>query len=262
MSEIGPVRACFVVTKKGADGKASCSGVGYVRFAAEADAERCIAQAKEKKLTVGERKVRVSKASSVPATPGGGDTATKKRKRDESAEPVDSATMQAAVTKPVIVAAPVEKPAKIDKKTTFRVLITASADTSKRQLYALLKKTIRLNPSDLQFPLSTDSTGKHHGAVNCQSMKDLVATLGLSKENLVFQRESQAKSARVIVRNLFFKATEDDVRRAFSRFGEISEVQLPKKENGLSRGFAFVQFFDKDAAAKVSFFQVNAVLAT
>lgn len=39
-----------------------------------------------------------------------------------------------------------------------------------------------------------------------------------------------------------FKATENDIRKAFSQFGSIVEVNLPKKEDGKQKGFAFVSF--------------------
>ncbi|XP_062990520.1 RNA-binding protein 28 [Elgaria multicarinata webbii] len=50
------------------------------------------------------------------------------------------------------------------------------------------------------------------------------------------------KKARLIVRNLSFKCTEDDLKAAFSPFGTVLETTLPKKPDGKMRGFAFVQF--------------------
>ncbi|XP_078091861.1 RNA-binding protein 28 [Mustelus asterias] len=53
-------------------------------------------------------------------------------------------------------------------------------------------------------------------------------------------KKSQRK-ARLIVRNLSFKCSEDDLKTIFSRFGTVLEVQIPTKEDGKMRGFAFVQ---------------------
>ncbi|XP_078409241.1 RNA-binding protein 28 isoform X2 [Cetorhinus maximus] len=53
-------------------------------------------------------------------------------------------------------------------------------------------------------------------------------------------KKSQRK-ARLIVRNLSFKCSEDDLKTIFSRYGTVLEVHIPTKEDGKMRGFAFVQ---------------------
>ncbi|XP_065795727.1 RNA-binding protein 28 [Muntiacus reevesi] len=50
------------------------------------------------------------------------------------------------------------------------------------------------------------------------------------------------KKARLIIRNLSFKCSEDDLKAVFSQFGTILEVNIPRKPDGKMRGFAFVQF--------------------
>ncbi|XP_067861337.1 RNA-binding protein 28 [Heptranchias perlo] len=50
------------------------------------------------------------------------------------------------------------------------------------------------------------------------------------------------RKARLIVRNLSFKCLEDDLKTLFSRYGTVLEVNIPTKEDGKMRGFAFVQF--------------------
>ncbi|XP_062929034.1 RNA-binding protein 28 [Mobula hypostoma] len=54
------------------------------------------------------------------------------------------------------------------------------------------------------------------------------------------QKKLQRK-ARLIVRNLSFKCSEDDLRGIFSQYGAVLEVNIPTKD-GKMRGFAFVQF--------------------
>ena len=57
--------------------------------------------------------------------------------------------------------------------------------------------------------------------------------------------------AKVFIRNLNWYANEDDIEEALSRFGEISEIVIPKnKFTGSSRGFAFIEFEKKEAAKK------------
>ena len=46
----------------------------------------------------------------------------------------------------------------------------------------------------------------------------------------------------IYVGNLSFDASEDDLRGAFSQFGEVSSVSIiTDRETGRSRGFAFVE---------------------
>lgn len=52
----------------------------------------------------------------------------------------------------------------------------------------------------------------------------------------------KSQKSRVIVRNLSFKASEEDLKKSFEKFGEIVSVNIPKKPDGKMRGFGFVQF--------------------
>ncbi|XP_055333954.1 RNA-binding protein 28-like [Paramacrobiotus metropolitanus] len=56
-----------------------------------------------------------------------------------------------------------------------------------------------------------------------------------------FERKP-SKMGRIIVRNLHFSATEDDLRNLMGKCGKITEVKIPTKDDGKARGFAFVQF--------------------
>ncbi|XP_004677061.1 PREDICTED: RNA-binding protein 28 [Condylura cristata] len=50
------------------------------------------------------------------------------------------------------------------------------------------------------------------------------------------------KKARLIIRNLSFKCSEDDLKTVFVQYGTVLEVNIPRKPDGKMRGFAFVQF--------------------
>ena len=55
----------------------------------------------------------------------------------------------------------------------------------------------------------------------------------------------------LFVGNLPFSATEDELRDLFSAFGEIQQVRImTDRDTGRSRGFAFVEIADDEAAAK------------
>jgi cold-inducible RNA-binding protein len=54
----------------------------------------------------------------------------------------------------------------------------------------------------------------------------------------------------LFVGNLSFKTTEADLRAAFEPFGEVTRAQvMTDRDTGRSRGFAFVEMADEEAAA-------------
>lgn len=55
-------------------------------------------------------------------------------------------------------------------------------------------------------------------------------------------------SAKLVVRNIAFEATQRDVRQLFSAFGQIKTVRLPRKIDGSHRGFGFIEFVSKNEA--------------
>ncbi len=79
---------------------------------------------------------------------------------------------------------------------------------------------------------------------------------GNSLDVVLLSREGKSvssrtlKKSRLIIRNLSFKATNEDVRGAFSSFGSIVDVHIPKKPSGALLGYAFVQFASYFSAAK------------
>ncbi|HID21866.1 MAG TPA: RNA-binding protein [Planctomycetaceae bacterium] len=61
----------------------------------------------------------------------------------------------------------------------------------------------------------------------------------------------------IYVGNLAYRATEDDVRRAFEAYGQVDSVNIiVDRETGRSRGFAFVEMPDS-AQAQMAIEQVN-----
>jgi len=55
----------------------------------------------------------------------------------------------------------------------------------------------------------------------------------------------------LFVGNLPFTATEDELRDLFSAFGEVQQVRImTDRDTGRSRGFAFVEMPDDEAAGK------------
>ncbi|KAJ2945291.1 hypothetical protein O0L34_g9371 [Tuta absoluta] len=60
-------------------------------------------------------------------------------------------------------------------------------------------------------------------------------------ENTKF-KDGVNKNARLIVRNISFKATEEDLKKHFTPYGSVEEVKLLKKPDGRLVGCGFVHF--------------------
>ncbi|XP_062860354.1 RNA-binding protein 28 isoform X2 [Trichomycterus rosablanca] len=56
--------------------------------------------------------------------------------------------------------------------------------------------------------------------------------------------------AKLIVRNLSFKCSEEELKQIFSKYGTVLEANIPLKPDGKKRGFAFVQFKNMLEAGK------------
>ncbi|CAI5961289.1 unnamed protein product [Closterium sp. NIES-65] len=55
----------------------------------------------------------------------------------------------------------------------------------------------------------------------------------------------------LLVLNITFRTTSQDLMPLFERYGTVSDIFIPKdKRTGTSRGFAFVRFKHEDEAAK------------
>ncbi|XP_034948872.1 RNA-binding protein 28 [Chelonus insularis] len=69
------------------------------------------------------------------------------------------------------------------------------------------------------------------------------------EEKKALKLKKKFKRARIVVRNLSFQATEQNIRDHFSQYGNIAEIKMLKKDGKLT-GCAFIQFDDVQSAAK------------
>jgi len=60
----------------------------------------------------------------------------------------------------------------------------------------------------------------------------------------------KGRKARLVVRNLSFKATEKSMQGHFAKFGELEEINILKKPDGKMVGCAFIQYKNPNHAAK------------
>ena len=57
------------------------------------------------------------------------------------------------------------------------------------------------------------------------------------------QKQPKAKQGKIIVRNLGFDLREKHLKAAFSKFGQIKEINVPvNPAKNTTRGFGFVEF--------------------
>jgi multiple RNA-binding domain-containing protein 1 len=54
--------------------------------------------------------------------------------------------------------------------------------------------------------------------------------------------KSKQLPTKLLVRNIAFQATKNEIMNLFKSFGSIKSVRIPKKMNGSHRGFAFIEF--------------------
>ncbi|KAF7562997.1 hypothetical protein G7046_g1162 [Stylonectria norvegica] len=60
--------------------------------------------------------------------------------------------------------------------------------------------------------------------------------------------EAIRRTSRLFIRNLPYSASEDDLREALEKFGNLEEVHLPVGSSGTSKGFALILFTDPSSA--------------
>uniref|UniRef100_A0ABM1J0J7 RNA-binding protein 28-like n=1 Tax=Polistes dominula TaxID=743375 RepID=A0ABM1J0J7_POLDO len=69
------------------------------------------------------------------------------------------------------------------------------------------------------------------------------------KNKQIYKENVRKKRARIIIRNLPFQLTEDNLKEYFNEYGKLEEVKILEK-NGKSVGCGFVQFDHVQSAAK------------
>jgi len=89
--------------------------------------------------------------------------------------------------------------------------------------------------------------------VNAKMLKDKIVYVGKFKRKVDREGEpgmGERKFANVFVKNLDEAVTEEQIRGVFEKFGEITSLALMKNEDGGSKGFAFINFGEFEAAKK------------
>ena len=74
-------------------------------------------------------------------------------------------------------------------------------------------------------------------------------TLASHKEAELELENDPTASTKLLVRNIAFQATQEELRGLFATFGAVKRIRIPRKMGGVHRGFAFVDFSSKKEAA-------------
>ena len=75
--------------------------------------------------------------------------------------------------------------------------------------------------------------------------KDVVTT---KKRKVTSKAKDEETRTKLLVRNIPFEATRSELRELFGSFGQLKSLRLPKKFDGTSRGFVFVEYVSGDDA--------------
>lgn len=73
-----------------------------------------------------------------------------------------------------------------------------------------------------------------------------LSTLQEAEKNV---KDDESASSKLLVKNIAFQATQEEIRGLFSTFGAVKRIRLPKKMGGSHRGFAFVDLSSKKEAS-------------
>ncbi|KAG9451084.1 hypothetical protein H6P81_011049 [Aristolochia fimbriata] len=276
-SEVGPVRRCFLVTKKGSS---EHRGFGFVQFAVTEDAERAI-KLKNDNLVNG-RKMGVKLA--MHRRP----LEQRKSQPDQGAEDAETKNENSVKHEKSTESQEIGKVKRLRKESALCTDLADKVDFSEKQRVARTVVFGGLLNSDMaaeifrrarelggvcsiNYPLPEKELNLHGlardgckmdaGAVLYASVKAARSSVCLLhqqeiKGGKIWARQlggegSKTRKWRVIVRNLPFKVTEKEIKKIFAPVGFVWEVFIPQMSNeGMSKGFAFVSFTCKQDAEK------------
>ena len=267
-SAIGPVKHAFTVKKK--DSQTKHKGFGFVQFALEEDAVRAIQELGGTRLAGRVLKLESAhKRASFEERKSIKKSANENKKEEEAPKqvkrqfPVEESKKKHNLVKTVAVGG--LEPNDIDGA----VALAKSLGT--------VEEIVDPAPSSIvrQYHLEQDGCSGSVILVQYETVKQALHAmkelhgserrLGPGKKSpsiVLWARQvsgegKHLKKWRVVVRNIPFNVTEQDLRVAFKDCGALWEVTIPRNADGHSRGFAFVGFTSK-ADTEKAIARVNA----
>lgn len=266
-SEVGPVKSAFFIQSKQADSEISKSKCGFVHYALAEDATAALESLKKKRLGGKQLKIEFAKHRQRNIAADTQERKSEKFDEDEGFEPV-------AIEQSVEIERKAVNVLKIKQlKQLAKIVIVSGASLAKIDRKQLHKKVRKFgNVIDIQFPSNIQLNPPMNGVISSEKLPQaqitykcvLEAQKAASKlDNHIFKGDKVSacvhpsiaeckKNSRVVVRNLKFTTTIEDLCGAFAQYGPILEISLPQNANDTSknRGFAFVSFARKEDAEK------------
>jgi len=224
------------------------AGYGFVRFAAAADAKKAIARSRTKGVLVDGAKVTIDVARAKK------EKKKKKHTMDAAAgTPLKEEEKQQERPRP-----PAQAPPRETKARSVRLFGVASSTTEK-QLYKRMRK---VRDFERVLDIKTVLFKSRKAADDARKRLDGSTFRGaVVKARLV---GDCVKPRRVVVRNLPFSATDDDLISLFESFGPLREARVvvttTDGQETKSRGFGFVEFecdADAERAVKKGLFELK-----
>ncbi|CAK9142052.1 unnamed protein product [Ilex paraguariensis] len=285
-SDVGPIRRCFMVTKKGST---EHRGFGFVQFATNEDANRAIELKNGSSL--GGRKIGVKHAmhrAPLEQRRSKGNQAVHsddivRTKNDNDGFPSGIIKHEQASNSQEIGRTVETKKAMTHGRSVPNEGISSEKQRVARTiilgglLNADMAEEVHRHAREcgavcsLTYPLPSEEL-RHHGLAQDGCKMDASSVLFMSIKSaracvaMLHQKEisgryvwarqlggegSKTRKWKLIVRNLPFKAEINEVKNMFLSAGFVWDVFIPQNpETGLSKGFAFVKFTCKQDAEK------------
>ncbi|KAG6896912.1 hypothetical protein C0992_005315 [Termitomyces sp. T32_za158] len=273
-SDIAPVRSAFIVTEPGSG---VSKGVGYVSFAIKEDAQIAYDTITKDGLSLVGRNLRIEWADKKHKDLGD-KTVKKEPKMKASSKPQQSRLPQDPLAIRTIVISGL--PPSIDSKVLWKKVRKYNGA---EKVESMSEDSATANILFTSPAAASEAVSKLHahvfkGCLLSVTLKKRLETLSKSaiRKSLkddpgVLKGPAPIPSSRLIVRNLPFNATEQDLRAVFLPYGPIYSIHIPKKQDvrgegevevegkveGSSRvkpvrtkGFAFVWMLSKKDAEK------------
>lgn len=285
-SDVGPLRRAFVVADK--DSKKS-KGVGYVTYADAADAQRALDTLQGHSIDGSRRHLQLQWADRKPARemPASAETdAAPKQKRPPPTARTELPARDPEAPRTIVVSGLAGCTPPADVKTLYKrarkigdvenvEFVKDGASTSQDVAEVRFR-----TPNHAMTAVSKLHAHTFKGALVSVDLKKRIEAAKRREQHMrpeTLQRlETSGKrvadagrsgstamptshEGRLIVRNLPFDVTVDDIRAVFLRYGAVYEVKLPRKgdeaaasadANARNRGFAFVWFVSRSDAAR------------
>ncbi|WWC67499.1 uncharacterized protein I206_101407 [Kwoniella pini CBS 10737] len=263
-SYLGPVRHGFVATDKDT-GKSK--GVGYVTYSLKEDADRAVAELNGSSFGGGNRKIRVSvageRASLKDRKALANDPESRPKPRIAAGE--DKPTGDPNAIRTLVLSG---LPEGITKNVLWKKV--RKVDDKAELVYPVPAEEGETESSDLAniiFPShgqALKALPKLHGHTYKGALLSCVLKKRLEKLSARGEGKNQSHAGRLIIRNLAWDTTVQDLRAAFLPYGPIHSIDLPTLPSKLppssdpskppppprARGFAFVWFLTRKDAEK------------